>query len=368
MGLNGKVFASDEEENRWTTEQEKDPPLTKLHYRPLLKEASQVVPESISWLWYPYLPLGKLCLLGGDPGMGKTWVALAIAAAYSLGQWPIFDAAKESQHEAGRTIFFGSEDGVEDTLVPRLVALGANLSMIAFAGDKVDWMGRTHRVLLDDRTALSSLIQDAHARLVIFDPFQGFLPHKTEMNKMETVRPVVDSLIQTAKETGCCVLLLGHLNKSKQDVLAYKFLGSVDWFAAARSAMMIVADATQITGRRFYQIKNSLAPKPLGVDFSLVGGSPPLVWGAFTEESAEESVSKEVGKKSRKDRAAEFLAEFLASGEKRSDEIVEAGKKVGLSRNALFEAKEMLGVQARKASFGGQWYWSLSDGSMSDNV
>ena len=216
-------------ENRTMLAQEREP-MGPLPLPPglVLTCASQVIPEVVSWLWYPYLPLSKLCLLGGDPGLGKTWVALGLAAAYSRGVWPFYHDGAPSETEPGQTLFCASEDGMADTLTPRLLAMGADLDRIVFLEGKRNGKGHLQRIVLNEEDILVDAMTQCHAKLLIFDPFQRFLPAKTKMNEMETVSPVVSALMRVAERTQATVLLLGHLNKSKQDTIGYKFLGSVD--------------------------------------------------------------------------------------------------------------------------------------------
>jgi len=307
------------------------------------------------------LPLGKLVLLGGDPEQGKTWVALAIAAAHSQGYWPFTVEGKPSLKKAGQTLYFASEDGIADTLVPRLHTLGANLARIAFVEGKKDWKETPSRLLLDDATVLTRTITDTDARLCIFDPLQAFLPPKAEMNKMETISPLVRGLKKIAEETRCTIMLLGHLNKSKQETIAYKFLGSIDWYAAARSALMILKDPEDPTKRVFYQIKNSLAPKPPGIGFFLGPEPKPFSWGIATETTAEDMASGTVKKQTKTTLAVHFLKEFLAAGERRSTEILEAAAEFGIRKDACYKAKAELGVKATKVGFDkdSAWYWAL---------
>lgn len=332
-------------------------------YDLLLTPANTVTPEDVHWLWYPYLPLGKLCLLGGDPGLGKTWIALGIAAAYSRGQWPFVDPLQPSEQEPGQTLYCASEDGQADTLVPRLKTMGADLDRVIFLEGQKDKKGRLHRIALNEENILVDAIRQTEAKLIIFDPFQRFLPAKTKMNEMETVSPVVTSLMAIAEKSGCTVLLLGHLNKSKQDTLGYKFIGSVDWFAAARSVLMVMKNPDEpIAGRYLYQIKNSLAPQANGIGFSLAHGSIPFRWGGATSISAEEMFSPHDGKsKGAKTTAAQmFLTQELANGERPSEELIEKAKELDISRRTLFNAKQEMGIKARKSGFSTHWYWFLS--------
>lgn len=355
----------DARENAWMVGEEREPPYIS-PYDLVLTPANTIEPEVVHWLWYPYLPLGKLCLLGGDPGLGKTWIALAIAAAYSRGQWPFLDPSQPSEREPGQTLYCASEDGTADTLVPRLRTMGADLDRIIFLGGRKDKKGALHRVALNEENVLIDAIRQTHAKLIIFDPFQRFLPAKTKMNEMETVSPVVQSLMTIAEKSGCTVLLLGHLNKSKQDTLGYKFIGSVDWFAAARSVLMVIKNPDEpVVGRYLYQIKNSLAPQANGIGFSLAHGSAPFQWGDATSVSAEEMFTPSHGGdggKGAKSTAAEmFLSQELADGEKLSEDLIEKAKELDISRRTLFSAKQHMGIKARKSGFSSHWYWYLPD-------
>jgi RecA-family ATPase len=350
-------------ENQIMLAMEREEPLKPANVPPVVMTcASMIQPEVVNWLWYPYLPKGKLCLLGGDPGLGKTWVALALAAAYSRGRWPFVTDGPSSELEPGQTLFCASEDGMADTLIPRLRGMGADLDRVVFLEGKKDKKGDLQRIVMNEEEILTYAITECKAKLIIFDPFQRFLPPKTKMNEMETVSPVVRALIRVAEKTQATVLLLGHLNKSKQDTLAYKFMGSVDWFAAARSAMMVMKDPENTrSGRFLYQVKNSLAPEAGGVSFSLQETDRPFMWGQQTSVSAEEMFSTVNSKKTRADEATTFLLAELRDGEQESDLILAKGKDCGLSRNALFEAKKELGVLARKIGFQGKWYWILPE-------
>src|SRR5207253_2710955 len=144
-----------------------------------------------------------------------------------------------------------------------------------------------------------------HASLVVFDPLQGFLPSSTKMNHMETVRPILSSLARTAHETMVSVLLIGHLNKGKQDNASYKFIGSIDWIASSRSVMMALHDTTN-DRRILYQIKNSLAPMPPGMLYTLDSG---LAWGEAVESSADAVLGGQSA--ATKQEVADWLGELL---------------------------------------------------------
>jgi RecA-family ATPase len=325
----------------------------------IITPADEVPKEEVQWLWYPYLPLGKLCLLGGDPGTGKTYVALSLATSFSRGKWPFLVEGQPSQTTAGNTLYCFSEDGIGDTLVQRLDDMGANLKRIKFFEGKKMGKPGLRRVLMNEEALMVKAITQAEARLVIFDPFQRFLPGDTKINDMESVSQVVWILIQIAKQTGATVLLLGHLNKSKHETLAYKFTGSIDWFAAARSALMVIPDPEDVKeGRYLYQIKNSLAPQAEGVQFRLRRQeSPTFTWGKQTTVTAEAMVETSPGTRRRADKAKDFLLEALAAGEQESESLITQAKTQGISRNAMFEAKKAMQIHHRRDGISTRWLW-----------
>lgn len=326
----------------------------------VITSADQVPKEEVKWLWYPYLPQGKLCLLGGDPGQGKTFVALAIASSFSRGKWPFVIEGQPSQTVAGNTLYCVSEDGVGDTLVKRLDDMGANLKRIKFFEGKRTAKTGVRRVLMNEAELMIKAIEQSGAQLVIFDPLQRFLPGTTKMNDMESVSQVVSTLIQIGQQTGATIVLLGHLNKSKHETLAYKFSGSIDWFASARSALMVIPDPdSPKEGRYLYQLKNSLAPQADGVQFAIRrADSPTFTWGTQTNVTAEAMIETGTAKKRlRKDDAKEFLMEALTDGEKESEMLLNAAKKAGISRSAMFQAKKELGIHHRLDSISNKYIW-----------
>jgi hypothetical protein len=156
-------------------------------FLPVIRCAKDIEPELVNYLWYPYLPLGKVGLVGGNSGDGKTYLTAAITTALYQGQWPFFLNGKESFSKPGHTLIFSAEDGVEDTYIPRLINLGADRSNVHFVDGKKDWKGNLHRVVLNDKGIITRCIKDHQAKLVIFDPLQSFLPPKTKMVSVQVV-------------------------------------------------------------------------------------------------------------------------------------------------------------------------------------
>jgi putative DNA primase/helicase len=229
---------------------------------------------------------------------------------------------------------------------------------------KRDWEGNLHRVLLNDKQLIVRMIQDHKAKLVMFDPLQSFLPPKTKMNDMETVRPVLDALIEAAQVTGCHILLVGHLSKARQETAGYKFLGSVDWFNASRSAMLVVKNPEHPeTERFFYHVKHSLGPKAPGMGFSIAEENRPVFrWGTSTDVSIEDVLAGAPTRGNNKQaEARELILDELANGECTVENIKAAAKGMGISWRTMWEAKKKLKVYAYKGKgeFARHWYWSL---------
>lgn len=303
-------------------------------------------------------------LLGGDSGSGKTYLTAALTTSHSLGRWPFFFNGKESVRDPGHTLIFSAEDGIADTYIPRLMNLGADLSQVHFVDGKRDWRGALHRVVLNDKQIIIRCIKEHEARLVIFDPLQSFLPPRTKMNEMETVRPVLDALIEAAQVTHCHILLVGHLSKARQETAGYKFLGSVDWFNAARSAMLVVRNPENPSEERFfYQVKNSLGPAVPGMGFSISEKNEPVfLWGKSTDVQVEDvfaGTAKRTGTKA--EEAETFLRAELSDGERAVDDMKEAATSMHIGWRTMWEVKRKLKIRSHKGKgeLAGKWFWTL---------
>ena len=209
-----------------------------------------VVVEPVRWLWYPYIPLGKLSIIHGDPAEGKTTLALWIAAACSRGQ-----ALPGGETGEPLTVLYQTaEDGLGDTIKPRLLESQADLQRI-YTIDETDFP----LSMLDHR--IGEAIQDTHAQLMILDPMQAYLGEKVDMNRANEVRTVMKGLTKVANQTGCAIVLVGHLNKSQTSNSAQRGLGSMDFRAAARSVLLVGRLKNDRDVRVMVHDKSSLAPE-----------------------------------------------------------------------------------------------------------
>ncbi|MEW5934471.1 MAG: AAA family ATPase, partial [Bacillota bacterium] len=207
---------------------------------PVMVNVGDVAPEEVTWLWYPYLPRGKITLLEGDPGVGKSWLALALAAIVSRGwSFPGLDGIPpEGQAGEPADVLLLPEDGIADTVRNRLDSLGADARRVhVLAG----WRGRseegqevTGHVTLQDVAVLEEALARVRPALVVVDPIQQYLG-EVDAWRAEQVRPVLARVGELAARFRCAVLLIRHLSKAGKDRAIYRGLGSIDFSAAARS-------------------------------------------------------------------------------------------------------------------------------------
>ena len=207
--------------------------------------------EEVKWLWYPYLPRGKLTIVQGDPGEGKTTFVLAIIAALTRGE-----ALPESEQalEPLNVIYQTAEDGLADTIKPRLDAAGADCSRVLVIDES-----QRELTLCDQR--LEQAVQQTKAQLIVLDPIQAYLGDGVDMHRANEVRPVLKRVAAMAERTGCAVILIGHMNKAQGLKAGYRGLGSIDFRAAARSVLVVGRLKDDPTVRVVAQDKNSLAPE-----------------------------------------------------------------------------------------------------------
>ena len=204
---------------------------------------------SVEWLWFPYIPFGKLTIIQGNPGEGKTYFAMMLTAACTNRK--LFPNMEDI--EPFNVIYQTAEDGMGDTIKPRLVEAGADLSRVMVIDDTEEAL-----TLSDDR--IEKAVRQNHVRLVIIDPVQAFIGADVDMNRANEVRPVFRKLGMIAEKTGCAIVLIGHLNKSSGTQSTYRGLGSIDIMAAVRSLIFIGKVRKDPTTRVLIHEKSSLAP------------------------------------------------------------------------------------------------------------
>ena len=325
--------------------------------------------EQIEWLLYPFIPFGKVTIIQGDPGEGKTTMVLQIIAKLTRGE-PIL-LNKKSQKEAQQdseenlkqevlsqdnpiqpvnVIYQTAEDGLGDTIKPRLLAAGADCSRVLVIDDREQPL-----TMLDVR--LEEAIMQTKARMVVLDPIQGFLGTDVDMHRANEIRPLMKRMAVLAEKYHCAIILIGHMNKNSNGKSSYRGLGSIDFQAAARSVLIVGRLKDEPETRVMCHVKSSPAPEGKSVAFRL-DKETGFQWIGEYDISADDLLSGDArGQKSRI--AKEFLLDILADGGMAQKKIGEEASKQGIKKKTLRNAKQELEIDSVKR--GNQWFWILSE-------
>ena len=309
---------------------------------------SDVELTPVDWLWKPYLPFGKLSVLQGNPGEGKTYFAMHLAAACTNGKL----LPNMERIEPFNVIYQTAEDGLGDTVKPRLIEAGADLDRVLVIDDS-----DVQLTLSDER--IEKAIIENNARLVIIDPIQAYLGADVDMNRANEVRPIFMRLGQVAQRTGCAILLIGHLNKAAGMQSLQRGLGSIDISAAVRSVMFIGKLKHDPTMRILTHEKSSLAPPGVSLAFSL-GDEGGFRWVGEYDITADEMLSGiEPQRETKTQQAKDLICTLLAGGKQvLSEDIDKAALERGIPGRTVRDAKRELGdalkskiVEGRKKVF-----------------
>lgn len=309
---------------------------------------SDVELTPVDWLWKPYLPFGKLSVLQGNPGEGKTYFAMHLAAACTNGKL----LPNMERIEPFNVIYQTAEDGLGDTVKPRLIEAGADLDRVLVIDDS-----DVQLTLSDER--IEKAIIENNARLVIIDPIQAYLGADVDMNRANEVRPIFMRLGQVAQRTGCAILLIGHLNKAAGMQSLQRGLGSIDIAAAVRSVMFIGKLKHDPTMRILTHEKSSLAPPGVSLAFSL-GDEGGFRWVGEYDITADEMLSGiEPQRETKTQQAKDLICALLAGGKQvLSEDIDKAALERGIPGRTVRDAKRELGdalkskiVEGRKKVF-----------------
>ena len=309
---------------------------------------SDVELTPVEWLWKPYLPFGKLSVLQGNPGEGKTYFAMHLAAACTNGKL----LPNMERMEPFNVIYQTAEDGLGDTVKPRLIEAGADLDRVLVIDDS-----DVQLTLSDER--IEKAIIENNAKLVIIDPIQAYLGADVDMNRANEVRPIFMRLGQVAQRTGCAILLIGHLNKAAGMQSLQRGLGSIDIAAAVRSVMFIGKLKHDPTMRILTHEKSSLAPPGVSLAFSL-GDEGGFRWVGEYDITADEMLSGiEPQRETKTQQAKDLICALLAGGKQvLSEDIDKAALERGIPGRTVRDAKRELGdalkskiVEGRKKVF-----------------
>lgn len=313
----------------------------------IIRKMSEVELQEVQWLWYPYIPFGKLTIIQGDPGEGKTTFALRLAAVCSSGgSLPGMEVT-----EPFNVIYQTAEDGLGDTIKPRLMEAGADESRV------LNIIEDTSPLSLSDER-IERAIVDTGARLMILDPIQGYIGESVDINRANEIRSVLKRIALVAQRTGCSIVLVGHLNKARGTSSAYRGLGSIDFRAAARSVLLVGRLRKEPNVRVIVHDKSSLAAEGKSIAFNLGNGEGFRWLNGYSEITAEELLSG-VTSETKTDAAEELIRDMLSDGnEVPAEKIFRTAESKDISRRTVNEAKKKISDIVTKKS-GRSWVWSI---------
>ena len=307
---------------------------------------SDIEAQEIEWLWYPYIAYGKLAIVQGDPGDGKTTLILNLAAKLTKGEG-LDENMKVT--ESMNVIYQTAEDGLADTVKPRLLQAGADCEKVLVIDESEKSLS-----MLDER--IEEALIKTGARVLILDPIQAYLGSGTDMNRANEVRNMTKRLAALAEKYKCAIILIGHMNKAAGNKAAYRGMGSIDFYAVARSVLLVGRVEGEPNIRAMVQIKNNLAEFGHAKAFRL--SEEGFRWLGDYEITADEVLGGYAPKINKLEQAKDLLRELSKELEKvESNSIYDMAKEQNISKRTLENAKREMGIRAKREN--GSWYWPL---------
>lgn len=307
---------------------------------------SDIEAQEIEWLWYPYIAYGKLAIVQGDPGDGKTTLILNLAAKLTKGEG--LDENMKVM-EPMNVIYQTAEDGLADTVKPRLLQAGADCEKVLVIDESEKSLS-----MLDER--IEEALIKTGARVLILDPIQAYLGSGTDMNRANEVRNMTKRLAALAEKYKCAIILIGHMNKAAGNKAAYRGMGSIDFYAVARSVLLVGRVEGEPNIRAMVQIKNNLAEFGHAKAFRL--SEEGFRWLGDYEITADEVLGGYAPKINKLEQAKDLLRELSKELEKvESNSIYDMAKEQNISKRTLENAKREMGIRAKREN--GSWYWPL---------
>lgn len=309
--------------------------------------------QDTEWLWFPYIPLGKVTLLEGDPGVGKSWISLAFCTAVSLGRGL---PGKESIQPAS-TLIFTAEDGLADTIKPRLNSFGADASRIfAFEGPLALNAAGLERI--------ESAVMESRPVLVLIDPLVAYMGAAVDLHRANETRVVMAGLGRLAERRKCAIVCVRHLSKSGKDRAIYRGLGSIDLSAACRSVLLAGSNPDEPSRRALIHIKSNLAPIGQSIGYEIQDGE--FRWTGASDLTADRVLEADAGGSSAVDESREFLTALLSQGPVPAAEVLREARKAGIAERTLSRAKRAMRIRSTSWREPGkrgvrEWYWALAN-------
>ena len=328
----------------------------------ILTNGSDIEPVAIEWLWPGRFALGKVSLVAGDPGGGKSQLTLDMAARITRGAtWPVDNLPAPM----GSVVIISAEDDAGDTIIPRLIAAGADRSKIqVFEAVREPCLaGMTDRglSLVRDLELLEAALP-ADCILIIIDPISAYLGGMDGNNNAE-LRDLLTPLAKLAQRRRLSVVAVSHLNKMDKQRSAYRVTGSIAFTAAARAVYIVAKDQDDPKRRLFLPLKNNLGNDEAGLAYRIVAtpaGIPFLEWEPDpVTMPTDDALSHDDGQRNGREVAQEFLQMILANGPVEAKAVEKEAYAADISKKCLRSAREKLGIKPQKLEFLGPWYWEL---------
>ena len=333
---------------------------------------SDVQSEPISWLWKGRIALGKLTLIVGDPGLGKSLLTATLAAIVSKGYlFPV----DNSKAPIGDVVLLSAEDDAADTIKPRLDAAEADCERIHIlkAIQDVDVEGTQIQRMFSikrDIVILEKLLPSLpDCRLLIIDPISAYLDG-TESHNNSDMRGLLAPLAALAANHKIAIIAVSHLNKGSGGNALYRAMGSLAFVAAARAAYVVTKDEHNPQRRLFLPSKNNLAQDTTGLAYTVVtapNGAPIMAWELepVTITADEALAPLEPNEEhTATDEAVDFLRDVLSGGSIKASQVQKEARQAGISDKSLRRGRERLGIKPRKSTFTGGWEWSLIEDAL----
>jgi AAA domain len=339
---------------------------TKTHGSPVVESFDQIPCKPIRWLWPNWIPRGCLCVLDGDPGLGKSTLVLDLAARVTKGEpMPLTDGPRGNP---GRVLILNAEDDYERVIKPRLLAAGADVTQVLTIRSIQAKEGERPPIIPDDLSVIEELILTKGISLVIIDPLEAFLSPKINPNRNTHVRQVLTKVARMAERTQAAVIVIRHLNKVVGGPALYRGTGSIGIIGSARAALLVGLDPEDKDFKVLAMNKLNMGLMPKSIRYS-IRGCPVLSDGQeyssnrvdWIEEvegvQSDHLVSDIPPKVTKKELAVNLLREWLSGGPVPQGEILVKGFQADIGERTLDEAKGKLGVGSKKV--GDKWYWYL---------
>jgi len=342
---------------------------------PELIRLSGLKPKPVRWLWQHRIPLGKLSIISGDPGVGKGLLTMDMIARVSTGT--PFPDCLEDDVAVGSTLLISGEDDAADTLLPRLLAAGGDSERVVVFNDIVEVNSANEETGRSpfDLDQLDQLVADFHwldgLRLIVIDPITAYLSNGTDSHKNSEVRRALLPLQQLAQRTGVAVVLVSHLNKGTSENSIHRVMGSLAFTAAARTSYLVVKSRNNPLVRQFLPSKGNVGPEGHGIAYEVdpvtieADGVPietcRIQWDPTPLRlTADEALQQHRGQRDKDSPVVAWVRDALSDGGKvLAAQLFEDAEAAGFSKSQVRRALNGIGASGGPIEYQGPWAWGL---------